>query len=69
MKPTTEPNPIPFFGDVIGQWHDHYAWLPIRTYDQRLVWLRWVRRRCVHKHQYLSGGADFWWQFHAEGAR
>ncbi|ESZ60682.1 hypothetical protein NL532_24275 [Mesorhizobium sp. C120A] len=61
-----EPNPTPFFGDAIGPWHDHFAWLPIRTYDQRLVWLKWCRRRCVQKHQYLDGGGDFWFQYHIE---
>lgn len=64
---TTEPNPTPFFGDAIGPWHDHFAWLPVRTYDQQLVWLRWCRRRCVQKHDYLTEGrTSFWFQFHNE---
>jgi hypothetical protein len=63
-----EPDPKPFFGDVIGPWHDHFAWLPIRTYDQQLVWLRWCRRRQVVKLHLGGAGAeaDFWFQYHAE---
>ncbi|MGV2049293.1 hypothetical protein ACQZ48_04340 [Agrobacterium sp. 22-209-1] len=59
-----EPNPQMMFGDPVSGWHDHFAWFPVRTYDQRLVWLRWVRRRCIQKHQYLYGGPDFWWQYY-----
>lgn len=61
-----EPNPTPLFADAIGPWHDHFCWLPIRTYDQRLVWLRWVRRRCVEKRDFLRGGPDAWFQYHDE---
>lgn len=66
----TEPNPTPFFGDA-GPWHDHFAILPIRTYDQQLVWLRWVRRRLVEKRHLVIGASDAWFQYHNEpvGAR
>ncbi|MER9912841.1 hypothetical protein NKJ71_19635 [Mesorhizobium sp. M0050] len=69
-----EPNPTPFFGDAIGPWHDHFAWLPIRTYDQRLVWLKWCRRREVMKLYLFEGvgtGTEIWFQYHIEpiGAR
>ena len=60
----SDPNPKMMFGDPIGPWHDWFAWFPIRTFDQRFAWLRKVRRRCIQKHQYLHGGADFWWQYH-----
>lgn len=63
-----EPNPIPLFGSPVGPWHDHFAWWPVRTYDGRLAWLRWVRRRSIQKHYYLFGGSDRWWQYHCEGA-
>lgn len=53
----------PLFGDPIGPWHRVFAWWPIRTFDQCIVWLKWVERRCIQKHQYLDGGADFWWQY------
>jgi len=57
-------DPIPMFGHPIGLWHWHFTWWPIRTYDQRPVWLRGVERRCIQRHQYLSGGGpDFWWQY------
>ena len=59
-------DPIPMFGCPIGPWHDHFAWLPIRTYDRRLAWFCWVHRRCIQKHSYLTGGADFWWQYRLE---
>lgn len=66
---TYEPNPKPIFGDPIGPWHWWFAWKPIRTYDARIAFLRWVRRRCIQKHAYLPGGGpDQWWQYHAEGA-
>lgn len=57
-------NPIPMFGDPVGPWHKWFAWKPVKTYDQRFVWLRTVERRCIQKHEYLPhGGADFWWQY------
>lgn len=65
----SDPNPKMMFGDPIGPWHDWFAWFPIRTYDQRFAWFRWVRRQSVQKHQYLTGGADFWWRYHIEGDR
>lgn len=62
----TEPNPKPFFGDAIGPWHDHFAILPIRTYDQQLVWLKWCRRRQVMQINFDCSKARFWFQYHAE---
>jgi hypothetical protein len=62
----TDPNPRMMFVDAVGPWHDHFAWLPVYTYDQRLFWLCWVRRRCMQKHTYLDGGPDFSWQYHRE---
>jgi len=53
----------PRFGNPVGPWHWWFAWRPIKTYDRRTVWLRWVLRRCIQKHEYLTGGDDFWWQF------
>lgn len=65
----TEPNPMPMFGSPIGPWHDWFAWKPVRTYDERLVWFRWVRRRNIQLHSYLpSRGPDRWWQYHCEAA-
>jgi len=59
-------DPRPLFGEPVGPWHDWFAWKPVHTYDQRLVWLRWVKRRCIQKHSYLTGGADFWFQYDAD---
>lgn len=61
-----EPDPDPMFGSPIGPWHRVFAWLPVRTYDRRFVWLRPCWRRCIQKHQYLPGANDFWWQYSLE---
>lgn len=61
-----DPDPQLRFGFPVGPWHDHFAWFLIRTYDDRLVWLRRVRRRRIQKHFYLDGGPDSWWQYHCE---
>ncbi len=53
----------PAFGELVGSWHRWFAWLPVRTYDQRLVWLRPVWRRSVFKHQFLHGGGDWWFWY------
>ena len=60
---TQWPNPKMMFTSPVGEWHRWFAWKPVRTYDQRLVWLRIVGRRCMQKHQYLQGGPDFSWQY------
>jgi hypothetical protein len=56
-------DPTPFFGLPVGDWHAWFAWKPVRTFDGRLCWLRWVKRRYIQKHACLSGGPNFWWQF------
>lgn len=53
----------PAFGEYTGSWHKWFAWKPVKTYDQRFVWLRMVWRRGVYKHQYLHGGRDFWFWY------
>ena len=58
--------PLPMFGDPCGEWHRWFAWRPVRSYDGRLAWLRFVSRRGIQKHQYLHGGADFWFQYSIE---
>lgn len=59
----------PMFGDPVGPWHQWFAWKPVRSYDQRLIWLRRCWRRTIQKHQYLYGGADFWFQYSIEEPR
>jgi len=51
----------PQFGDIIGPWHRWFAWHPVSTYDCRWLWLRFVNRVCVQKHDYLSGGGPYFW--------
>lgn len=53
----------PAFGDPIGPWHTVFAWLPVRTYDHRFIWLKPVMRRRIQLHHYLHGGPDQWWQY------
>lgn len=54
---------LPRFGFPIAHWHWSFAWFPIRTYDGRRAWLRWVQRRRIQKYEHLDGGADQWWQY------
>jgi hypothetical protein len=56
-------DPRPRFGEPIGSWHRWFAWRPVKTYDQRRAWFRFVARRCIQKHEWLYGGSDFWWQY------
>jgi hypothetical protein len=57
----------PAFGDYCGPWHRCFAWKPVKTYNRRTVWLRMVWRRCVARHDHLSGpGDDFWWWYSLE---
>ena len=53
----------PTFGFPIGPWHRRFAWWPIDTFDCGWMWLRFVYRRRIQKHDYLNGGADRWWQY------
>lgn len=47
----------------MGPWIGTFAWLPRFTSDSGTVWLRRCWKRHIQKHQYLSGGADWWWQY------
>lgn len=60
-----EPRRSPLFTAPVGPWHDWFAWRPVRTHDQRLVWLRWVRRRPLVRTLIALGstdGPDLLWQ-------
>lgn len=52
----------PTFGEPIADWHRWFAWRPVETVDRGWRWLRVVNRRRIHKHHFLLGGADFWFQ-------
>lgn len=56
-------NDSPMFGDPKGPWIKSFAWRPVFTFDGGNVWLRRVWKRHIFKHQYLNGGADWWWQY------
>lgn len=61
---TTATDPYaPSFGRPIGPWWRWFAWRPVDTVDRGTVWLRMVSKRRIYKHQYLNGGADFWFQY------
>lgn len=52
----------PMFGDPISDWKSAFAWKPVHTLDEGYVWLKRYWRRRIHKHHFLNGGSDFWWQ-------
>lgn len=54
---------MPVFGDPVSSWHWWFEWKPVRTFDQRIVWLRWICRRCIQTHVHLPGPGGFWWQY------
>lgn len=53
---------MPLFGTPVNDWYRTWAWKPVFTIDRGYIWMRPYWRRRVHKHQYLHGGSDFWWQ-------
>ena len=53
----------PMFGRPISEWERWFAWKPVHTLDQGWVFGRRVWRRRIHKHQFLHGGSDFWFQY------
>lgn len=52
----------PAFGRPIADWHKWFAWRPVNTVDRGTMWLRFVWRRRIEKHDYLDGGPDRWFQ-------
>jgi len=54
---------MPRFGFPVAPWHWWFAWHPVRTFDGRLIWLRWVKRRLVQLHDHIDRGPDRWWQY------
>lgn len=52
----------PMFGRPVSAWYRWFAWRPVETVDRGWQWLRVVNRRRIHKHQYLPGPSDFWFQ-------
>lgn len=51
----------PQFGFFAGPPRKAFAWLPTPLFDGHWVWLRPIIKRRVQKHDYLSGGPDWWW--------
>ena len=62
----SDPNPRVRFVAPAGPWQDWFAWRPVRTHDDRRVWLRWCRRRlCAHTLVVLgSREPSLLWQYH-----
>ena len=61
-RPETAGPYQPTFGFPVSDWFRYFAWRPVHTVDRGWRWLRPVWRRRIAKHDYLQGGADFWWQ-------
>lgn len=53
----------PMFGNPTGPWIKTFAWGPCFTFDAGCVWLRTVWKRRIFRHQYLSCGQDWWWEY------
>ena len=55
------------FGDYIGGWHRKFCLLPRKTYDGRIVWLRWVWRRRVLLKEHIQLDHPLaraqWWMY------
>ena len=52
----------PMFGEPLADWHEWFAWYPVRTWDMRWTWLQTVKRRAIQKHLYLDGPPDWWFE-------
>jgi len=59
-----QPAHKPMFGKPVAPWHWWFAWRPVFTWDNRLVWLVPVKRRRIQKHSYLSGLDLGWMEYH-----
>lgn len=58
-----ESDYYPYYGDPITDWRTIFAWRPIQTVDSGWVWLRFIFRRRIAKHNYLNGGSEYWFQY------
>jgi hypothetical protein len=54
---------VPAIGFPLGPYHEWFAWRPVQTYDRGYVWMRYVWRRRIQKHDYLDGPDMRWWQY------
>lgn len=53
----------PYFADPVTDWVDWFAWKPVWTANRGVVWFRFVKRRRVQLHDYLSVPVEQWWQY------
>ena len=53
------------FCDILGDPEPAFAWLPVKCFDGKWVWLRPVwRRLCLIKPSLANGrNEDPWWQY------
>lgn len=50
------------FASLCGPVDTWFAWLPVKTWYGKIVWLRKVKRRAAVVHSFLSpGGGDIFW--------
>lgn len=54
---------LPYFGNVISDWHRWFTWFPVQTFDGRWRFLRSCRRRRVQLKPHLDRGLSQWWQY------
>ncbi len=52
----------PRFGEPITKWVKWFAWRPVETIDRGYVWFRFVQRRRIQSHEYLTYQTR-WWQY------
>jgi hypothetical protein len=47
----------------IADWHEWFAWYPVRTWDYRWTWLQTVRRRRLQTKPDLPGPMVALWEY------
>lgn len=50
--------PKMMFANRIGLWHKKFCWLPVKSYDNRIIWLKTVSRASYQVKAHLQGGLD-----------
>lgn len=53
----------PRFGFPVSDWFRWFAWHPVQTVDRGFRWLVFVNKRRIQKHDYITGGTDWWFQY------
>jgi len=51
------------FANPIGQWHWWFAWLPVKTWDGRWVWLKKIQRRLMQTKDFDFFPSDQFFEY------